>query len=310
MPDPSQVFKSGKVSIRKVVFAEAAAVKEFPRLALSGDGRRALSAEKGGPVRLWSVDGSLKEIGKLPVPLNKDALPPLALSGDGTRALVGWPGTVQAWDVMNGTRLSQLENYKGAGYALALSPDGKRALAADNNDVVVWDAETGKHLGRLKGHTGGVGAVSFQPDGAFALTASGDGALRLWEVDTGKEVRRFPAGAPVGRRAVTADGKRLAAWSNAIHVWDVETGAELWKKNIPSPWAEVALLKEGRLLAAVSSDQGKGVVRILDGQTGEQLGQFEGPDWTIGRLLFTPDGEHLFGVGKGALVLWEVRLDE
>jgi WD40 repeat protein len=139
MPDPVPAFTSGKVTIRKPPPGEAAGVKGMPRLAVSRDGRRGLSAELGGPIRVWALDGGLKEVGRLPVPLAPQALPPLALSGDGTRALVGEPGKVQAWDVAGATRLSQLEGYKGAGYALALSPDGKRGLAAEDKDVVVWD---------------------------------------------------------------------------------------------------------------------------------------------------------------------------
>src|SRR5262249_11656579 len=122
-------------------------------------------------------------------------------------------------------------------------------------------------------------------DGVHALSAGGD-ALILWDVDGGKEARRVPANAGGGRAAFSADGKRAAAWcaDKALRAWDVATGAELWKKAVPLAWALVALSPDGRTLA-VSADQPKPLLFLLDAQTGEELGRFEGADWPVGRLL-------------------------
>jgi hypothetical protein len=43
----------------------------------------------------------------------------------------------------------------------------------------------------LTGHNGNVDSVAFSPDGKFAVSGSFDKTLRLWEVATGRCLRRF-----------------------------------------------------------------------------------------------------------------------
>src|SRR5205823_1548047 len=88
-------------------------------------------------------------------------------------------------------------------------------------------------LRRFEGHSRGtVLALAFSPDGRRALSGSIDKTMRLWEVETGKELRRFPelgdagwfisvAFSRDGRRALTGHG------DNHVRLWDVETGREL-----------------------------------------------------------------------------------
>src|SRR5205814_3289102 len=53
--------------------------------------------------------------------------------------------------------------------------------------------------------------------------------MRLWEVATGKELRRFEHGFSVYSVAFSADGKQAlsASQDTTIRLWDVATGKEL-----------------------------------------------------------------------------------
>ena len=67
------------------------------------------------------------------------------------------------------------------------------------------------------------------PDGRRALSASSDKTLRLWDLETGAELRRFE-GHENWVSSVTAlpDGRRaLRGRDRTLRLWDLETGAEV-----------------------------------------------------------------------------------
>ena len=55
--------------------------------------------------------------------------------------------------------------------------------------VEALDAKTYCELHSFKGHTSDVGSVAFSPDGKRALSGSHDKSVRLWDLETGKELR-------------------------------------------------------------------------------------------------------------------------
>jgi WD40 repeat protein len=109
-------------------------------------------------------------------------------------------------------------------------------------------------------HGDTVNAVAFCADDRILALASDDGTVRLWDVTTGKEIRRLPWDeGPIKGLASSADGKRLAAcgddspeWrpgGGTICLWDPATGKELL--TIPGYRSNaVALSADGKLLAA------------------------------------------------------------
>src|SRR5262249_29757588 len=77
-------------------------------------------------------------------------------------------------------------------------------------------------------HPGGINAMVLPPDGKAVLTAGGDGTVRVWDVSTGKELRRFGAfRSAVQSIALSPDGKRLVVNSIGTAVFEVATGKEL-----------------------------------------------------------------------------------
>jgi WD40 repeat protein/uncharacterized caspase-like protein len=83
-----------------------------------------------------------------------------------------------------------------------------------------------------KGHSESVKKAIFSPDGAYIATASRDKSIKLWDAETGLEIRSL-----LGHQGtVTAidfspDGTMMAsgAGDNTIRVWDISNGEKIWR---------------------------------------------------------------------------------
>ena len=74
------------------------------------------------------------------------------------------------------------------------------------------------------GHTAGINGASFSSDGKYIATASSDNTVRLWDVETGEELRRYTGDAPIENVVFSQDGKYIltGADDGTARLWDVD----------------------------------------------------------------------------------------
>jgi WD40 repeat protein len=144
--------------------------------------------------------------------------------------------------------------------------------------------------------------VTFTPDGKGVVSAGRDAVLRLSDVATGKEVRRFE-GHEHGlvRVAVSADGRLLLSGDDGggVSLWGVETGKRL--QQLPGHDGMVqslAFAPDGK--TAVS---GGDRIRWWDLETGKEIRHSEAVGDVSG-LAFAPDGRQLLSCHMNGTLRW------
>ncbi|MEQ9065523.1 MAG: serine/threonine protein kinase, partial [Gimesia chilikensis] len=166
----------------------------------------------------------------------------LALSQDNTQYVTGSrDGFARLWDRATGQILATFDHKNHPVLAAAISPDGK-ILATGSEDpngyIKLWDLETHLPIARKfedpsqsapfdRGHTEGILSISFSKDGERLLTSSYDKTARLWDVDSGQQIRRFWGhNWWVWDANFSTDERRIvtASQDGTAVIWSVETG--------------------------------------------------------------------------------------
>jgi mono/diheme cytochrome c family protein len=195
-------------------------------LALSADGRFAVSGGEDGTVRVWDlVSGRERRrfVG------HRDEVNAVAFAPDGKHVLSGGADrTVRVWNVSTGREVHKLAGHTDAVRSVAVSRDGRYALSGGEDRAVrLWDLEKGTEVRALGGHGGPVTALTFSADGKRALSGGHDRLVRLWEVPSGKLLGRWEGhtGA-VYAVAFSRDGKQALSGGadRSVRRWDVSTG--------------------------------------------------------------------------------------
>jgi WD40 repeat protein len=167
----------------------------------------------------------------------------------------------------------------------------------------------------FKGHQGWVFRLVLTPDGKHVISC-GD-YLRVWEVATGKEVRRFSPGVWGWGLSVSRDGKRLLSGHTdfSVRLYEVDTGKELHKlaKHTGQVWA-VGLTPDGKRAVTGALDR---TMHLWDADAGKHLLAFENVTDYPRCLAFRPDGKKVvvghsentnwnFVPNAGTLRVWDV----
>jgi WD40 repeat protein len=161
----------------------------------------------------------------------------------------------------------------------------------------------------LAGHERSVWGVAVTPDGRCAISASQDCTLKVWDLQTGREVRTLAGHKHWVRAvAVTPDGRRVisASRDRTVKVWDFQTGREV--RTLAGHADEVravAVTPDGRRAISASYDN---TLKVWDLQTGREMRTLAGHKHWGHAVVVTPDGRRAISASRDCtLKVWDLQ---
>jgi WD40 repeat protein len=231
-------------------------------------------------------------------------------------------GQFSRWDIAKGKLLTRIfpdaprEKKDAAPYDWQLAPDGQHLAARVGHVIYLYEGSTGKRLA-LSDKVPSDSDWTFTPDGRAILMIDADKDARLWDVTTGKLLRRvelkrkgglFSWPSPISFLRLTPDGKTLVegeGWRK-VHLQDAATGKlratitlpeerEPYDYN-PVRW-ETAFTPDSRYLFASNTRN----FWIWDLVAGKEIGPFEQDKRGRWRLF---ESDQVAVSPDGGLVAW------
>ena len=167
---------------------------------------------------------------------------------------------VRIRDAVSGKDVRWVVRSRIDNYSPALSPDGRilatgtdytrRPAGTLNVAIHLWELASGQEAVRLEGlrEREGIYNLAYSPDGRYLVACCNrspgkprDQMIRIWDVVTGQELRRFTGHlAPAWSAAFTADGRSVisAGADGTALVWDV---SDLPRERQAEPLTAAAL---------------------------------------------------------------------
>jgi WD40 repeat protein len=146
----------------------------------------------------------------------------------------------------------------------------------------------------LEGHTSTINSAEFSPDGSKIVTKSEDRTAKVWDAETGGDLRTLHHTGLVTSARFSPDGSKIvtASYDKTTKVWDANIGGDplltLEGHTSSVPFAQFS--PDGSKIVTASYDR---TAKVWDANTGDPLLTLEGHIDDVTSAQFSPDGSKI-----------------
>jgi cytochrome c len=275
-------------------------------LAVSSDGKRAVSGSFDTSAILWSLQNNSAE---QVLRFHDGAVNAVVWLSDGRVVTASADTRIAIWRLGETQPQHVLAGHTAPVVALAVSPDAKvLASASWDRTLRLWPLAGGE-VRVLEGHQQNVNGVAFEPDAKALVSASYDGTLRIWPLaeKTPPIVSTLPT--PLNAVVVAKDGEIVTAGADG-NVYFLSTAGEV-HGNVragDTPIIALALSSDSSTIAAAGIH---GSVAIIDRTNRAVTRTLNGPGLPVWSAAFFPDNRTLLTGGADRVIRrWDTTTGE
>ncbi|MBN6050806.1 TIR domain-containing protein, partial [Nonomuraea sp. RK-328] len=224
-------------------------------------------------------------------------------NGNGVLVSTGEDRTVKLWDV---TRQEVTARWKlpGEGYRVAFGREGRLVAAGHAQGVAVYDVEKPEAPPVAELPQDAARALAFSSDGRTVATGDDHGTVRLWDLDTRRQVPLTGHPGRVSSVAFSPDGSTLVSADDQGYVirWNTATRLRIGAETEADAYLNAVAWSPDGSLFATAGDH----TRVWNGATGKLVRAIP-RTVQMATVTFTPSGLLVTGDRTGAVLFWDPR---
>lgn len=220
----------------------------------------------------------------------------MGLSEDNKYIIAGSFESIQMYATATGEKIADIgkfENGPVTPYTYAISPvQDQMLMGGISKDILVLQTSTLRQIGKLKGHELETTDIFYTPDGKKAISRSMDKTIKIWDMQTFKEIKSIPLESR-GSMIISPDSKYAYLEHNEKYIQkiDINTGSKIAETEAhEGNIYDLDISADGSYLISCSQDH---IVKIWKASDLTPVRSLIGHKDFVHAAKITPDGEKI-----------------